>query len=119
MPRSTPPPSDDDQTVPFDREAHALAAPKVDLAKRPRVVVANPADGGVLYWTGKLFGFAALCLSAALLIGVTSVYAYVSVSVAPIPDFTQYSSTAWGVTGMYAADGRLLPKALVADTVKV
>ena len=106
MPSSTLPPSDDDLTVPFDRKAHSLDAPT--SVKRPRVVVANPADGGVLYWTAKLFGFAALCLIAALLIGVTSVYAYVSVSAPPIPDFTQYSSTASGVTRMYAADGTLL-----------
>jgi penicillin-binding protein 1A len=144
--RSTPPPvgpspraeSDEDLTVPFDREkdgppiatpastgdhdllppaslakdsvrikARAQAEPP-STAKRERVVVANPADGGVLYWTGKLFGFSALVLIAVIALTLVSIYGYVSVNAPAIPDFTQYANTASGVTRMYAADGTLL-----------
>jgi len=107
----TPSPGDDDLTVPVDRDA-PVAAPVTPaapaIARRKRVVVANPADGGVLYWTGKLFGFAALALIAAVVVALTSIYSYVSVNAPPIPDFTQYANTASGVTRMYAADGTLL-----------
>ncbi len=127
MPSSNPTPGEDDLTVPFDRDApggdellppaslakdslsiKARAAAEAPRVSRPRVVVANPADGGVLYWTGKLFGFAALVIIAVLAITVTSVYAYVSVNAPAIPDFTQYANTASGITRMYAADGTLL-----------
>jgi hypothetical protein len=65
---------------------------------RLRVTVANPADGGVLYWTGKLFGFAALMLIAALLVTAFSVYAYVSVNLfssSGLPPTRMVSSSWW------------------------
>ena len=122
MPSSTPTPGEDDRTV-HDRKAggggdelipppalakDSLRIEAVDPLAKPRVIIANPADGGVLYWTAKLFGFAALTIIAAVLVTVTSVYAYVSINAPPIPDFTQYADTASGVTRMYAADGSLL-----------
>jgi penicillin-binding protein 1A len=126
--------NDEDLTVPFDRDVHredellptaslapaslakdslrirarASAEPPIDSSKRPRVIVANPADGGVLYWTGKLFGFAGLVIVAVLAMSLVGIYSYVSVNAPAIPDFAQYANTASGVTRMYAADGTLL-----------
>lgn len=75
---------------------------------RPRVAIANRSDGGVFYWIGKLYGFAALVIVAGVLFTLICVYGYFSVNAPPVPDLTRYSKVAPAVTRMYAADGTLL-----------
>jgi len=53
--------------------------------ERVRVHVANPADGGVFYWLGKLVGFMVLAAFALSLVGGGAVYRYFSESAPPVP----------------------------------
>ena len=54
---------------------------------RPRVSVANRADGGVVYWIGKLYGFAALvAVIAARHDRAACVYRYFSLTTPATPD---------------------------------
>jgi penicillin-binding protein 1A len=76
--------------------------------ERPRVVVANRADGGVFYWVGKLYGFAVLVIIASLMAAAIAVYGYFSLNAPALPDLRRYASVAPAVTRMYAADGTLL-----------
>ncbi len=78
------------------------------LDKAERVVIANRADGGVFYWIGKLYGFAALVIVASLVFSALCVYGYFSVNAPPVPDLRRYAKVAPAVTRMYAADGTLL-----------
>ncbi len=75
---------------------------------RPRVAVANRADGGLPYWLGKLYGFAALCavLSAALV--ALLVYRHFTITTPSAPDLRRYAAITPGVTTIHAADGTLL-----------
>ena len=75
---------------------------------RPRVSVANRADGGVVYWIGKLYGFAALVAVIAAGMTVLMVYRYFTTTTPATPDLRGYARIAPGVTRMYAADGTLL-----------
>ena len=75
---------------------------------RPRVAVGNRADGGVVYWLGKLYGFAALVVVAALMLAAVITYRTVSNSAPPVPDLRTYAKVAPAVSRMYAADGTLL-----------
>jgi len=75
---------------------------------RLRVVIANRADGGIAYWIGKLYGFAALVIVAALGMTGISIYSYFSINAPPVPDLERYAKIASGVTRMYAADGTIL-----------
>ena len=36
--------------------------PVSEVSLRPRVIVANRTEGGVLFWTGKLYGYAFLSI---------------------------------------------------------
>lgn len=71
-------------------------------------MIANRADGGVFYWIGKLYGFAALVIVASLVFSAICVYGYFSVNAPPVPDLRRYAKVAPAVTRMYAADGTLL-----------
>jgi penicillin-binding protein 1A len=76
--------------------------------ERPRVQIANRATGGVLYWIGKLYGYALLAIA---LVGTTcTVFAgrWVAGSTPPTPDFRGYAAAAPSITRMYAADGTLM-----------
>ncbi|MDB4962087.1 MAG: Peptidoglycan glycosyltransferase [Myxococcales bacterium] len=75
---------------------------------RPRVTVANRADGGVFYWIGKLYGFAVLSILASVMLLAITIYGYFSLNAPPVPDLTQYAKVAPAVSRMYAADGTLL-----------
>ncbi len=75
---------------------------------RTRVTVANPADGGVVYWLAKLSGFIAFTTIAFAAITMVFVYRYFSVNAPPVPDLAKYASVTPGVSRMYAADGTLL-----------
>ncbi|MBS1121754.1 MAG: Peptidoglycan glycosyltransferase [Deltaproteobacteria bacterium] len=85
-----------------------LAALVPPPAGRTRVVIANPADGGVVYWIAKLYGFAALVIVAAFASTAFGVYSYFSLNAPTVPDFARYAQTAPSVTRMYAADGTLM-----------
>ncbi|HEU0037595.1 MAG TPA: transglycosylase domain-containing protein [Kofleriaceae bacterium] len=96
--------SDDELTTQFERAQTIVTPPPV----RPRVVVANRADGGVFYWIGKLYGFAALVLLAALCATLFGIYSYFSINAPAVPNLERYATTAPSVTRIYAADGTLL-----------
>ena len=76
--------------------------------ERPRVAIANRADGGIAYWIGKLYGFAALVIAAAIVMIGLIIYSYFSLNAPPVPDFRRYAKVAPAVSRMYAADGTLL-----------
>lgn len=78
------------------------------VSVRPRVVIANRTDGGVLYWVGKLYGFSFFCVVIALVVTVVSSYAHFAGKAPPAPDLSTYAQVAPGVTRVYAADGTLL-----------
>jgi penicillin-binding protein 1A len=78
------------------------------VTDRPRVQIANRANGGVLYWTGKLYGYALIALT---LLGLScTVFAgrRVAAMTPRTPDFRTYAKAAPAITRMYAADGTLL-----------
>lgn len=83
----------------------AARAPQDD---RSRVTIANRADGGILYWVGKLYGFAALVIIAGLALIAVAIYGYFSRSAPPVPDLRSYAQITPAVSRMYAADGTLL-----------
>ncbi len=95
-------------TVPTRASKPAAKPAKVASAARPRVVIGNRADGGVLYWTGKLYGFAALVAVIAVLLSVILTYRYFAVSAPPVPDLRQYANVTPAVSRIYAADGTLM-----------
>ena len=76
--------------------------------ERPRVAIANRADGGIAYWIGKLYGFAALVIVAAFALSGFLIYSYFSLNAPPVPDFSRYAEVAPAVSRIYAADGTLL-----------
>jgi penicillin-binding protein 1A len=75
---------------------------------RPRVTVENRADGGLAYWVGKLYGFAAIVAAVGTVMTVLVIYRYFTTTTPPTPDLRDYARIAPGVTRMYAADGTLL-----------
>lgn len=74
----------------------------------PRVVVANRADGGILYWLGKLYGFAVLAGVSALALGCVILYSYFSLHTPATRDLREYKHAVPAVSRIYAADGTLL-----------
>lgn len=85
--------------------ADGSSAPPPELA---RVAVENRADGGVVYWLGKLYGFALLTtIALSMLIGV-AIYSYHSRNTPPTPDLASYTAHVPSVSRIYAADGTLL-----------
>ena len=77
-------------------------------AARQRVVVANPAGGGVLLWVGRLYLFLALIIVASAVVATLGAYRYFAVSTPPAPDLSSYTRVAPAVTRVYAADGTKL-----------
>ena len=71
-------------------------------------MVANRADGGLLYWIAKLYGFATLAVLAGLALTSFAIYAYFSIYAPPVPDLKRYAKIAPSITRMYAADGTLM-----------
>ena len=75
---------------------------------RPRIYVANRADGGICYWLVRLYSFGAAVLSAtAVAIGLAG-YSYFSRLVPEVPDFSRYTSSAPTISRILSADGSLL-----------
>lgn len=77
-------------------------------ADRARVAVANRRDGGVLYWIGKLYGFALAGMIVLVALTALLVYSYFSLNAPAVPDLERYAQTAGGVSRVYAADGTVL-----------
>jgi penicillin-binding protein 1A len=77
----------------------------VTSATRKKVDIANPGDGGVVYWTFKLFGFVFLVLCALVVVAGALVYRYFA-DQAPEPvSLAVYADEVPTVSRMYAADG--------------
>ena len=73
-----------------------------------RVRLANPADGGFLYWLAKLAAFGVAVVLAVVLVLAALVYGYFARTTPPAPDLRNYATVAPSVTRIYAADGTLL-----------
>ncbi len=72
------------------------------------MVIGNRADGGVLYWLVKLYGFAFLIGAIALGLVAVLTYDYYASRVPRTPKLGQYTRDAPIVSRVYAADGTLL-----------
>src|SRR5262245_46894883 len=83
-------------------------APLPSSAERPRVMIANRGDGELLFWLGRLYGFAGLVVAMLFLLTMFCVYGYFSVNAPPVPDLERYVTVTPGVSRVYAADGTLL-----------
>src|SRR6188508_1106501 len=80
---------------------------------KPRVVIANRADGGTAYWVAKLYGFAALVIAVAIGLTCFFLYSYFSertdeVGPGTNHDLATYAHHVPSVSHIYAADGTLL-----------
>ena len=73
-----------------------------------RVRIANRADGGVLYWLAKLYGFAAIIGVIAVLGMGLSTYSYFRLRTPPPQDLRSYAKVIPRITRVYAADGTML-----------
>ncbi|MCA1663484.1 MAG: transglycosylase domain-containing protein, partial [Myxococcales bacterium] len=73
-----------------------------------RVAIANPSDGGLVYWLIKLYTFAACGALAALAFVALGVYLHFCKELPAIPDLATYASTAPGMTTLWGQDGTLL-----------
>jgi len=80
----------------------------VAAGSRPRVAIANRADGGFWYWLGKLYGFAALVAIVLALLAGAVAYGYFSLRTPPMRDLRAYPHAVPSVSRIYAADGTLL-----------
>ncbi len=127
---STPRTVDAPGKLPFRERLRALLARGVAggpprSLDRSRVVVENRADGGIFYWLGKLYGFAALIIITSIALMCLIIYSYVSLTapricapgqashdetgtLACVPGLERYANVAPGVSRMSAADGTLL-----------
>ncbi len=79
-------------------------------AKRSRIFIGNRKDGGVLYWTFKLYAFTAFILLAAVALTGVFTYRYFAKQVdsEETPDLAMYSQSVSAISRMYAADGTKL-----------
>jgi penicillin-binding protein 1A len=73
-----------------------------------RVRVANPSDGGFLFWLLKLYVFAIAVVIVTLVGGAVAVYGHYARSTPAAPDLSRYATEAPAVTRVYAGDGSLL-----------
>jgi penicillin-binding protein 1A len=83
-----------------EKSPAASAKDRISLGKRY--------DGGVLYWTLKLYLFASFFVLVALALVGVFVYGYFAKEAPPTPDLTRYSQIVPAISKMYAADGTLL-----------
>jgi penicillin-binding protein 1A len=80
----------------------------VAVADRPRVVVENRSEAGVLAWMGKLYAFAAAIGAVLIVLASVCVYDEVASTVPATPDFHRYAQIAPAVSRVYAADGTVM-----------
>jgi penicillin-binding protein 1A len=105
---------DDEVTQIWRPDARARQRPaRSPAVRRPgpgevRVAIANRADGGIVYWVAKLYGFTALGLIAVLAITGTALYASAASRTPDIPDLARYAQVVPSVSHLYASDGTLL-----------
>jgi penicillin-binding protein 1A len=78
------------------------------VSSRSRVIIANPSDGGVLFWLGKLYAFAALVIVTLVLFAIAVAYEAIAEEAPEIPDLRRYAQVTPAVTRLYAADGTLM-----------
>ncbi len=84
------------------------ASPDVASGARPRVTIANRADGGLGFWLVRLYVFAALAMMAVgALVGLV-VYRYYSTTTPRVVDLRHYVASTPAPTRIYAADGTKL-----------
>lgn len=78
-------------------------------APQPTAVrVANPSDGGLVYWLAKLYAFGAVALILALVGALPALYVAIGARTPPAPDLSTYFDRAALPSRMVAADGRHL-----------
>jgi penicillin-binding protein 1A len=87
---------------------HGLFQAVLPVYTRPWVVVANRADGGIFYWLGKLYGFAAVVGVVVGTLCCTLLYSYFSLHTPAMRDLRAYAHAVPAVSRIYAADGTLL-----------
>jgi penicillin-binding protein 1A len=94
----------------FDPSPIALPVrgPELSPYERPRVVIANRADGGVWFWLARLYGFAFFVGLATMLASGFFTFRYFSENVPPMPDLRSYAQAAPAVSRMFAADDTLM-----------
>jgi penicillin-binding protein 1A len=80
----------------------------VTSATRKRVDIANPADGGVLYWTLKLYAFVFVVLCVLVVVTGALVYRYFARQAPQPMDLATYAAGVPTVSRMYAADRTLM-----------
>src|SRR5262245_41276424 len=88
-------------------------------ADKRRILVANPADGGLLYWLLKLYAFAALSVLLLVLYGLGGLYVYLAAHLPPLPDIATYADRAPGVTTLFGQDGSILAELATETRVVV
>lgn len=75
---------------------------------RQHIVVANPADGGYLYWLFKYFTFGAISTLIMLLASLPTIYFLVALSIPAPPDLKAYNQQAELETKIFSSDGQVL-----------
>jgi penicillin-binding protein 1A len=93
--------------TPADPAAAPIGSSLTALA-RPRVQVGNRADGGLLFWLARLYGFSVFVGMTMMLGAGFFAFRYFSANVPEIPDLRVYAQAAPSVTRLYAADDTLL-----------
>ncbi len=86
-------------------QVSTLATAKVH---RRRVEISNRADGGVVYWTAKLYAFVGAVFIAVVITAMLFAYRYAANSAPPMREFATYASDTPAVSRVYAADNTLL-----------
>lgn len=82
-----------------------IGAGEARVSIRERVVIENRADGGVLYWTAKLYGFALLVIGAGFVVTGALSYRHYTHQVPTTPDLAEYATSTPQQTMLYAGDG--------------
>ena len=83
---------------------------------RARVIVDNPADGGLAYWLLKLYSFVLITLPC---LGVAAggwLYIYFANQLPPLPDLNVYAQTAPAMTKLHIMPGPAFCEAAAVRT---
>ena len=96
------------QDVDTETDGRGAARARPARARSSRVEIANRSSGGILYWTGKLYGYAAVALTAVILVFATCAGREIASETPPTPDLRAYSRVAPSISRIYAADGTLM-----------
>lgn len=77
----------------------------MERSARQRVRIANPADGGVIYWLFKFYLFSAIALLLGGLSALPGIYIAVAARAPEAPDLRQYPHEAALPSTIFAGDG--------------